>query len=551
MALFERFKNLFVENSTFRTPADYLYQSRMGSRTDSGEVVNEKTAMSLAWVWQAVSTISNDIGRLPVVLYDRSNDERKKATDHPAYQIIKRRPNPYMTSKVFKSLLTKNALLTGNGIAWIVRDNRGIPTELYPLETKNVQINVIDNEPVYLVRFKVGDEQVAINHRDIIHIKNVSSNGYWGLDAITYARNSIGLGLATEKHGNRFFKNNARPSVVLRTEGNIDKEKADQIIASWNNQHAGSSNAYKTALLTGGMNAEVMSVNNDNAQWLQSRQFQRQEIASWFLLPANKLNDTSSVSYSSVAAYNKAYLDQTLMNWIVNWEEELTEKLLTTKQREKDQFNFEFITAGLLRADLTQRYQAYQVGIAAEFLSPNEVRKMENMQPREGGDSFQNPNTRSADQPTSEPTPEPVEVEEEITIEEPPVSKVMERSIRELLNDRLCRMLKLESSKAIKAATASKNYIDWMESFYNGFSEKLSEAMLPCINAAKSAGFASEITASEMADDYVSESMSRLLEVCGECRSPELEERVKQEVDSWGIRLDNIVDNIMEIKTDD
>lgn len=551
MALFKRFKNLFVENSTYRTPNDFLYQSLAGgNRSDSGEVVNEKTAMSLAWVWQAVSTISNDIGRLPVVLYDRSDDERKKAVDHPAYQIVKRRPNPYMTSKVFKSLLTKNALLTGNGIGWIVRDNRGIPTELYPLETHNVRINVIGNEPVYLVRFKQGDEEVAINHRDIIHIKNVSSNGYWGLDAITYARNSIGLGLATEKHGNRFFKNNARPSVVLKTEGNIDKEKADQLIASWNNQHAGASNAYKTALLTGGMSAEIMSVNNDNAQWLQSRQFQRQEIASWFLLPANKLNDTSSVSYSSVAAYNKAYLDQTLMNWIVSWEEELTEKLLTTKQRENDEYNFEFITAGLLRADLTQRYQAYQVGIAAEFLSPNEVRKMENMEPREGGDSFQNPNTKSAEQSAPEEKPEPAEVKEEITVDEP-VSKIMASSIRDLLSDRLWRMLKLESSKAVKAASTNKNYIDWMESFYDGFSDKLSEAMSPCINTAKCAGFADGITAADIADDYVSESMSRLLEVCGECRRPELEERVKQEVDSWKIRLDNIVDKIMEIKTDE
>jgi HK97 family phage portal protein len=97
----------------------------------------------------------------------------------------------------------------------------------------------------------------------------------------------------------------------------MDKERADQLLASWNEMHAGANNAYKTALLTGGMEAKVMSINNDNAQWLQSRQFQRQEIASWFLLPANKLNDTASVSYASVAAYNKAYLDQTLMNWIV------------------------------------------------------------------------------------------------------------------------------------------------------------------------------------------------------------------------------------------
>ena len=126
MALLNKIKNLFVHDS-YRTPQDYFFKSSTyGQRSDSGEVITTQSAMSLAWVWQAVSTISNDVGRLPVVLFDRANDERVRATNHPAYQLLKRRPNPYMTAKVFKSLLTKNALLTGNGLAWIVRDVRGI-----------------------------------------------------------------------------------------------------------------------------------------------------------------------------------------------------------------------------------------------------------------------------------------------------------------------------------------------------------------------------------------------------------------------------------------
>ena len=535
MALLNRIKNLFVQDATYQTPHDFLFKSSTyGQKPDSGEVVTETTAMSLAWVWQAVSTISNDIGRLPVVLFDRSNGERERATTHPAYQLIKRRPNPYMTSKVFMSTLTKSALLTGNGLAWIMRDQRGIPIELYPLETSSVRINIVNNEPVYLVRFKAGDEETPVKHRDIIHIKNISNNGYWGLDCLTYARNSIGLGLATEKHGNRFFKNNARPSVVLETSGNMDKEKADQLLASWNEMHAGANNAYKTALLTGGMEAKVMSINNDNAQWLQSRAFQRQEIASWFLLPANKLNDTSSVSYSSVAAYNKAYLDQTLMNWIVNWEEELTDKLLTTRQREEDQFNFEFITASLLRADLLQRYQAYQVGIASEFLSPNEVRRLENMPAREGGDSFVNPNTKSGDSPQPEAAPEDAAARTD-----------MEPSLRALLADRMGRMIRLEVTKAKQAATREANFISWLELFYDTFGEKVEEALRPCVTTAQAAGFAEGCDVHEITQTHIMDSIDRLLNVT-ECKPEELETKIVAEVSTWDVRADDIINRIME-----
>ena len=544
MALFNRIKNLFVQDSTYRTPHDFLFKSSaFGQKSDSGEVVTETTAMTLAWVWQAVSTISNDIGRLPIVLFDRSNGERERAVTHPAYQLVKRRPNPYMTSKVFFSTLTKSALLTGNGLAWIMRDQRGIPIELYPLDTSTVRINVIDNEPVYLVRFKPSDEETAVSHRNILHLRNISSTGYWGLDCISFARNSIGLGLATEKHGNRFFKNNARPSVVLETAGNMDKEKADQLLASWNEMHAGANNAYKTALLTGGMAAKVMSINNDNAQWLQSREFQRQEIASWFLLPANKLNDTASVSYSSVAAYNKAYLDQTLMNWIVTWEQELTEKLLTTRQREEDQFNFEFITASLLRADLLQRYQAYQVGIASEFLSPNEVRRLENMPAREGGDSFVNPNTKTGEPaPAALINPTLAAVTDDAPAKTPPD---MEPSLRSLLADRMGRMIRLEVTKAKQAAGREANFINWMEVFYDSFREKVEEALLPCVATAQAAGFADGCNVRELTETHIMDSIEKLLTAC-ECKQDELETKISEEVATWDIRADDIINRIME-----
>jgi hypothetical protein len=393
------------------------------------------------------------------------------------------------------------------------------------------------------VRFAEGKEAVPISYRDIFHIKNVTSNGYWGLDVVSYAKNSVGLGLATEKHGNRFFKNNAKPSVVLETEQNIDKERADQLLASWNAMHAGAANAYKTAILSGGMSAKVMSISNDNAQWLQSRQFQRQEIASWFLLPANKLNDTASVSYSSVAAYNKSYLDQTLMNWIVSWEEEYNDKLLTPRQRETEDFYFEFVTAGLLRADLLQRYQAYQVGISSEFLSPNEVRQFENLPRRndDGGDSYQNPNTKSGSAPAATADGQSVDP----VIVEPENENAVDASLRKLLNDRLERMIRLEIKKANEAADKQDNFLRWLEVFYDDYSMKFSDSLRPCFETVVATKHDSGVKFQDVIDDYIAESVDRLLNVAGNSTQQELSENVASETKRWLERASATINSIM------
>jgi HK97 family phage portal protein len=543
MKLINRIKGLFT-NSTFRNPADWFWKSTMiGSRSDSGMVVNSDKAMTLAWVWQAVNTISNDIARLPVILYDKRNpDDRVRATTHPGYSLLKRAPNPYMSPKTLLSVLMKNALLSGNGVAWIQRDGRGAPIALYPLPPDNVTLEVVNNEPIYVVQFPYQDksEKVALSFRDVIHIKNLTNNGYWGYDTISYARNSIGLGLATEQHGNRFFKNNARPSVVLETDGTIDKERADNLLASWNEMHAGSNNAYKTALLSGGMKAKIMSINNDNAQWLDSRKFQRQEVASWFNIPPHKLGDSSKTSFSSLEAENRSYADMTLMNWIVEIEQQLDNKLLTARQRQRDQYNFEFLTAGLLRADLITRYQSYQIGISSEFLSPNEVRKLENMPSREGGDTYQNPNTKSSN----------VEVEEEVedeVVEEVEENNGLENALRKLVDDRVTRMMRIENNKVVRASQKDENFVVWMDNFYQDLQTTFVESLKPCMDTIRAAGFKSDELDNSVAS-YLAESCERLLDVAGTATFENFETAIVEELAEWDSRKQQLINAIIGSK---
>lgn len=549
MELFNRIKGLFT-NSTFRNPADWFWKSTMvGNRSDSGIVVNSDKAMTLAWVWQAVNTISNDIARLPVILYDkRDPDDRIRATTHPAYTLLKRSPNQFMSPKTFLSVLMKNALLSGNGIAWIQRDGRGAPMALYPLPPNNVTLEIVNNEPVYIVQFPYSDtaEKVAINYHDVIHIKNLTNNGYWGYDTISYARNSIGLGLATEQHGNRFFKNNARPSVVLETDGTIDKERADNLLAAWNDMHAGSNNAYKTALLSGGMKAKIMSINNDNAQWLDSRKFQRQEVASWFNIPPHKLGDSSKTSFSSLEAENRSYADMTLMNWIVEIEQQLDSKLLTSRQKQRDQFGFEFLTAGLLRADLITRYQSYQIGISSEFLSPNEVRKLENMPARDGGDTYQNPNTKSSSADDGD-IEETEEVVEEPASEPEETDDGMENALRKLVDDRVTRMMRIETNKVTRASQKDENFVVWMDNFYQDLETTFIDALSPCVDTIRAAGFdAPDLHGS--ISRYLAESCERLLEVAGTATFEEFASAIGDEVAKWEPRKQNLIKEIIGSK---
>lgn len=546
MKLFERIRGWFGASS-YENPNDWFFQNA-GTRTDSGLRINHENALTLSWVWQAVQIISNDIGRLPTLVYDRSDpDNRKRATLHPAYKLIKQRPNPYMTPKVLKQVITAHCLLHGNGVCVIIRDGRGAPVEIYPLNPSVTRLEIVNGEPVYITKIGDDQEETALSFRDVLHIKNLTTNGYWGLDTITYARNSLGLGLATEKHGSAHFKNNARPSVVLQSDGSMDKAKADQLLASWDKMHAGVDNASKTALLTGGLKAQVLSMSNENAQWLESRKFQRQEVASWFLLPASKLNDDgAATSYNSIEQQNRAYADQTLMNWVVNWEQELNEKLLTPRQRMSESHEFEFVTAGLLRADLVSRYQSYQIGISSEFLSPNEVRRLENMPKRidGGGDLYRNPNTKTKeDSPNADPPADPKTDPDDIA----PPSDQMRRALHELIRDRVTRMVRLEINKVTKAAGNADNFLSWAEVFYDGFAETFADSVRPCFNAWCAAGFDVDDPLENLVNQHITESVDRLLHVTGKCKPETLVQTIEKEMDAWQSRVDETTNIIMGI----
>ena len=547
MGLISSIKNLFFKGSTYHHPDDRFFKSITTFETDSGIRVDSEKALTLSWVWQAVNIIANDVGKLPLILYDRRNpDDRRRAIAHPAYNLVKRRPNAFMSAKTFRATLTAHALLRGNGLALIVRDGRGVPLELLPLNPNKTRVEFNGSTPFYITKFGDDPADVTLAATDVLHIKGLGFDGIWGYDVITLARNSFGLGLATEKHGARYYKNNARPSVVLETDASIDKEQAEQILASWSDMHRGVENAHETALLSGGMKANAISMSNENAQWIESRKFQRSDVASWFCLPPHKLGDSDKASYSSLEQENRSYIDNTLTNWLSAWEDECNEKLLGLNARVTGSHEFEFLTASLLRADLKTRYESYSIGIVNEFLSPNEVRRLENMPARtdEDGDSFRNPNTRGAEaeaDPEAEPEAEPVDNPGGDEETEP----VDIAAHKQLIVDRLRHMMGVERQRVKKATTTAGNFINWADNFYANFADTLANALRPCLAVCQNVSTSAKAyTADTLARLHVEESQRRLLDVAGDSFADTLAANVQREVETWNTRATDLADQL-------
>ncbi len=563
----ERLKEIFTPKASAQnTPQWFIDILQGGQVSDSGIKVSADTAMTYSSVWEATNIISADVGQLPLNIFERTDDGREKATSHVAHRLMRKRPNIAMSAYVFRMVLQSHALLWGNGRALIIRNQRGEPDSLVPL-FPNVTSTFVEDGQVWH-KTRINNEERTYNDRDVLHIKGLGFDGITGHSVVSLAANSWGLGMVAEKYGGRFFKNDARPGIVLEVPDGVKKEDAQTLLTMWDKHHGGADNASKTGLLYGGAKATQLTMANSDAQWLETRAFQRVEVASWFLLPPHKLGDSSRLSYNSIEQEERAYLNMTLMRWLVGWQEECDEKLLTEKQKDDDSHYFEFNTSALLRGDLKTRYEAYQIGITSEFLSSNDVRQKENMNKREGGDSYINPNTKSAAVssgavdadnvnsliegimsgrdcrgvagPDGKMGADGVNGADGINGQPGPKGedgKIIE--IPELLKIEIVAKVRdaiaSERMKVLKATKEASNFIGWIDTFYSRWTSLK--------DVVESYGADAQIHA-----DYAADSKERLLDVSGIATIDTLFTEVVRETSGWQDRAYYIVDKIIASK---
>lgn len=358
-----------------------------GMSSSSGISVTPESAMRTAAVYACIKVLSEDVGKLPLPLYRRTRkngrDGRERATDHPLYGLMNRRPNHLHTPITFRECVTASAAMRGNGISIISRIGSKVAA-VTPVHPDRCRIKLNNSgDRIYTIRFDSGTEK-DFPQSDILHVMGLTFNGFEGISPITYARETIGLSQATQKHGARTFSNGARMGGILSYPGRFKDPATGGRVADEFDSRTNGENAHKTIVLEEGMKWEKVTMTADDAQYLETRQFEIPEIARFWRMPLHKIGDLTRATFSNIEHQSIEYVVDTLSPWLIRWEQSLNASLLTEK--EQNEYYFEFLVDGLLRGDIKSRYEAYSRGILAGFLTRNEVRARENLEWIEGLD---------------------------------------------------------------------------------------------------------------------------------------------------------------------
>lgn len=351
--------------------------------TSSGRPVTERSAMQMTAVYGCVRILAEAIAGLPLHLYRyKDGGGKEKATDHSLYRLLHDEPNPEMTSFVFRETLMTHLLLWGNAFAQIVRNGLGEVIGLYPLQPNRMSVGRdLDTKALYYEYQTSWDEPageyktIRLTPADVLHIPGLGFDGLLGYSPIAMARNAIGLAQATEDYGASFFANGAAPGGVLEHPGTI--KDPSRVRESWQQTFGGAKNGNKVAVLEEGMKYTPISVSPEQAQFLETRKFQLNEIARIFRIPPHMIGDLEKSSFSNIEQQSLEFVKYTLDPWVIRWEQAITKTLLSA--REKQQLFVKFNVEGLLRGDYQSRMEGYAVARQNGWMSANDIRELENL----------------------------------------------------------------------------------------------------------------------------------------------------------------------------
>lgn len=375
--------------------ADAGYSFLFG-RTTSGKPVNERTAMQTTAVYACVRILAEAIASLPLHVYEYQDDGGKKLVhDHPLYYLLHDEPNPEMTSFVFRETLMSHLLIWGNAYAQIIRDGAGRVLGLYPLLPDKMDVQRDDRGNIYYVYSRNSDENpmfkeygnIKLKAEDVFHIPGLGFDGLIGYSPIAMAKNAVGMTLACEEYGASFFANGANPGGVLEHPGVL--KDPSKVRESWNSVYRGVSNAHKIAVLEEGMKYQQIGIPPEEAQFLETRKFQINEIARLYRIPPHMVGDLDKSSFSNIEQQSLEFVKYTLDPWVIRWEQSLQRSLLLPS--EKGKYFIKLNVDGLLRGDYQSRMNGYAVGRQNGWFSANDIREMENMNPipdEEGGNLY-------------------------------------------------------------------------------------------------------------------------------------------------------------------
>ena len=369
------------KNSFWSSPYNFFFGA-----SSSGKSVSEKTALQTTAVYACVRILAETIASLPLHTYRYSPGGKEKVLDHSLYHLLHSEPNPEMTSFVFRETLMGHLLLWGNAYAQIIRDGRGRVLGLYPLLPNKMLVSRTD-QGILFYQYEKDGRTYFLPNTEVLHIPGLGFDGLVGYSPIAMAKNAIGMAIATEEYGAKFFANGASPGGVLEHPGVV--KDPGKIRESWNAVYQGSGNAHRVAVLEEGMKFQPIGIPPEQAQFLETRKYQLNEIARIFRIPPHMIGDLEKSSFSNIEQQSLEFVMYTLDPWVIRWEQAIQRALLSGG--EKRQYFVKFNVDGLLRGDYQSRMNGYAVGRQNGWLSANDIRELENLNrisPELGGDLY-------------------------------------------------------------------------------------------------------------------------------------------------------------------
>ena len=497
------------------------FQRYFGGNDEANESMTAERALSYAPVWHCVSKITGAFMIMPLNVHRVSGREKSIQSRHPAYKLMRWKPNAYQVPSQFKRQMMMHALLWGNARAYIHREN-GVPVELIPLLPDRSDSAIIDGEKWHGTLVQ-RDDRLALfepipqedrekvmyfNDSEVLHIPGLGFDGVKGYSLIEMARRSWSIGIGHETFLQKQQKKGYAGGLMLEAPQGAFRSQTDamEFLKNFREQHEGAENAGRVGMLRENIKANVLAMNNNDAQFIEQRRFQREDAALLFCLEGI-LGDSSNSSYSSLEQKNLAYRQNCLAPWTTAWEEECEVKLLTESERMRG-FYMKFNDGALLRTEKAATMAFISQGITSRVLSPNEGRDMLDMNPYEGGDEYANPaiDTRQ---------------------NEPDATQTTEQRATQAM---LGNLIGVEC-KRVAGHSGEANFLSWMDNFYSTWETKLADGI-------EQLGGDREI-----ATEYCNESKRRLLEA-SECKPEQLAESVAKCVESWPNRVHSLIEEI-------
>ena len=385
----------------------YEWLTGAGSLSTAGPAVTERTALAISAVYACIGLIGGAIASLPLPIYRRTTDSRERV-DHPLSDLLNLEPTPACSSAVWREYLLWSLLLHGDGMARIHRKGGRLSlrpdiVRLEPLHPLDVSVSINGDRLAYQMT-DADEGRITLDQDDMLHIPGLGFDGCRGMSPLRYAaRNSMGLSLAADEYSARFFSNGARPDYLITTPGKMDTAQQALFRESWMARYSGLGNAHIPAILTGGGEVKALSINPEDAQLIETRNFQASDIARFYGVPPHMIGITDKTTSwgSGIEQQGIGFVKYTLSRHLIKIEQEINRKLL------RDGIHFaEFVTAGLERGDYKARNEGYRIalGRAGEpgWMTPNEVRRLENLPPLTDGDTRATGESAAAKIPTQE-----------------------------------------------------------------------------------------------------------------------------------------------------